>query len=168
MPSIRRACSRALLAILLAGLIVTLETLRPDPAAVQATATRITDPGPEAAPSAPGTYRSASSASSVPITAISIAKPAGTTTDDVLVAMITVRGAPIISAPSGWTLIRSDTSGTVIHQALYRKVAGGSEPASYSFTFDREIAASVGIIAAYSGVDTTTRPATGPRRSRPG
>ena len=46
----------------------------------------------------------------------------------------TVTAAP--TAPSGWTLIRSDTGcGIFGTMASYYKVAGGSEPSSYTWTF---------------------------------
>ena len=46
----------------------------------------------------------------------------------------TVTAAP--TAPSGWTLIRSDTGcGIFGTMASYYKVAGGSEPGSYTWTF---------------------------------
>src|SRR4029077_2616965 len=99
----------------------------------------------------------ATSAASVPITTITIAKPAGVVTNDVLLAAISVRGIPTITPPSGWTLARSDTNGTVMVQSVYWHLAGGSEPANYTFTFNQPVASAVGAIDAYSGVNTTTR-----------
>jgi hypothetical protein len=157
MMSCRRFALRSLIALLLVGLTVPGEALRPDPTAVAAAAVQPSS-SPEAAtpPASPGVYRSASSATSSSILSLTIAKPAGTTTNDVLIAGITVRGTPTITPPAGWTLIRSDANSTTITQALYRKVAGGSEPASYAWTFNHPIVAAVGGIAAYSGVDTST------------
>jgi RHS repeat-associated protein len=156
MPSLFRAAPRLLVALLLVSLTVPLETLRPDPAAVAAAALRRTpDVVEDVPPATPGTYRSATEAASVPVTDITIDKPAGTTTNDVLLAMVSVRGAPVMTPPAGWTLVRADTNGTVMMQSLYQRVAGGSEPASYTFSFDREVAAAIGVVAAYSGVDTT-------------
>jgi hypothetical protein len=79
--------------------------------------------------------------------------PAGTTADDVLLAAVTVRGTPTITPPPGWTLVRTDTRGTALRQAVFVHVAGGGEPPSYSWTFSQALTA-VGTIAAYSGVDT--------------
>jgi RHS repeat-associated protein len=153
----RRSAVRALVAVLLVSLTIPAEVLTPDPAAVAAAAARPHRSAEFAAPpAAPGVYRSASSAATAPITSHTIAKPAGVVTNDVLVAGITMRGAPTITAPSGWTLVRSDASGSTVTQAVYRKVAGGSEPASYTWTFGAPIDGVVGAIAAYSGVNTTT------------
>jgi len=152
---IRRAAVEALIALLLVTLSIPAGVLDPDPAAVQAAARRSAEPE-AAAPATPGTYRSTSSATSTPVTTIAISKPAGVTTDDVLLAGISVRGNPTITPPTGWTLVRSDASTTVLLQSVYVKVATGSEPASYSWTFSVPIASAVGGIAAHSGVDTTT------------
>jgi hypothetical protein len=150
-----RSALRAVIALLLVSLTVPLEVLQPDPGAVQAAALR-PDHSDAVRLATPGTYRSASSATSVPVNTIAINKPAGVTTNDVLLAGISVRGNPTITAPSGWTLVRSDASGTTLLQSVYRKVATGSEPASYTWTFSEPIASAVGGIAAYSGVNTTT------------
>jgi hypothetical protein len=152
---IRRVAGEALIALLLVTLGIPAGVLDPDPAAVEAAALRPRQPEAET-PATPGTYRSTSSATSVPVNTIVIDKPAGVTTNDVLLAGISVRGNPTITPPSGWTLVRSDTSTTVLLQSVYRKVAGGSEPASYSWTFSEPIGSAVGGIAAYSGVATTT------------
>src|SRR5574338_1038351 len=135
MSAMFRAAPRLLVALLLVTLTIPLETLQPDPAAVAAAAVVATNDEEQAPPATPGVDRSTSSATSTPITSLTVSKPTGTTTNDVLVAAVTVRGAPTITAPSGWTLIRSDASGTALSQALYRKVAGGSEPSSYAWTF---------------------------------
>jgi parallel beta helix pectate lyase-like protein len=60
-----------------------------------------------------------------------------------------------ITAPTGWTLIRRDSSpsGYVsLSQALYFKVAGAGEPASYTWSFWPSTGATATIVA-YSGVD---------------
>jgi RHS repeat-associated protein len=107
-------------------------------------------------PATPGTFRAATSAASVPITSITVGKPAGVTTNDLLLGAITVRSNLAITPPAGWTLVRSDASGTTITQAIYRKVAGASEPANYTWTFAGPVTGTVGAIVAYSGVNTTT------------
>jgi hypothetical protein len=78
---------------------------------------------------------------------------------DVLVAAVAARlspGSPL-AQPSGWTLVRRDEcSGpnrTVLTQALFYRVASGSEPASYTFSFAAPTGAA-GSVLAYSGVDT--------------
>lgn len=107
-------------------------------------------------PATPGTFRAATSAASVPITSITVAKPAGVTTNDVLLGAVTVRSALAITPPAGWTLVRSDVNGSSITQAVYSRVAGGSEPPNYTWTFAGPVTGTVGAIDAYSGVNTTT------------
>jgi hypothetical protein len=51
--------------------------------------------------------------------------------------------------------VRSDARATTFSQALYVHVAGGSEPASYTWTFGSSQTA-LGTIAAFSGVDTNS------------
>ena len=75
---------------------------------------------------------------------------------DVLLATVDYRGAAVIAAvPAGWQLVRTDLNGTAVRKATYVRVAGGSEPASYVWGFDRRPSA-VGSILAYSGVSGST------------
>ncbi|MCA1807743.1 MAG: hypothetical protein LC687_07845, partial [Actinobacteria bacterium] len=83
---------------------------------------------------------------------IVINKPSGTAEGDVLVAFIRFSGGASVTA-SGWTEVDSNTAYHKIFM-LY-KVAGSSEPATYSFEPDAFVTAS-GIIMRFSGVDTTT------------
>lgn len=77
-----------------------------------------------------------------------------------MLAAIAVRlpaGAPI-ATPPGWTLIRRDNNDPLyasLAQALYFKVVGSSEPASYTWTwrFSQPVGAA-GAIATYGGVDS--------------
>ncbi len=80
-------------------------------------------------------------------------KPAGTVAGDVLIAAVTVRSTPTITAPVGWTTVRTDTRGNALRQAVFVHVAAPGEPTSYTWTFSQALTA-VGTIAAYSGVDT--------------
>ncbi len=61
------------------------------------------------------------------------------------------------TAPAGWTLVRknSNTGGASLTQVVYFRVAGPSEPASYSWTLPFSTAAA-GAILAYSGLDTAS------------
>ena len=90
-------------------------------------------------------------------TSLAISGPASTVPNDVMLASIDARGGTgtAITAPSGWTLVRRDNSGTRLAKATYYKVAGASEPASYTWTFSPSVRASGGIVA-YSNVATTT------------
>jgi hypothetical protein len=103
------------------------------------------------------TFRSASSANA-DTGSFTINKPAGTTANDVMVAAIAVRPeTATITAPSGWTLAgRLDNSNSNQNSlAVYYKVAGGAEPASYTWSFSTSTGASGGIMT-FSNVNTTT------------
>lgn len=83
---------------------------------------------------------------------MTIGKPAGVSSGDVLVAFISTTGATVTSPPSGWSLIRSELSSSGYRLYAYSHVAGGSEPASYDWTFSADTE-SLGAIVAYTGVD---------------
>jgi RHS repeat-associated protein len=104
-------------------------------------------------------FRSASSAAVDGSGSLSISKPAGTSQNDVLVASISVRPTSVpITPPSGWTLVsRYDNSGSPTgYLATYIKVAGASEPASYTWTLGCcSGTGSAGGIQAFTGVDTS-------------
>jgi hypothetical protein len=89
---------------------------------------------------------------------LTINKPTGTVQNDVMIASIGVRpNTAAITAPSGWTLVRRiDNANSAANSlAVYSKVAGASEPASYSWTFNTSTG-SAGGIQTFTGVDTTT------------
>ncbi len=103
-------------------------------------------------------YRAAASAGATSGTlSLTINKPTGTVSGDVMIAAITVRPyTATITAPSGWTLIRqtSQSTGTTSTQATYWKAAGGSEPTSYAFTFSASTGSAGGISTFYN-INTT-------------
>lgn len=83
---------------------------------------------------------------------------AATNAGDLLVAQVAVRGVGCasISAPTGWTLVRCEASGTTVAQAVYWKVATAADIAqsfAWSFGSNRRAA---GAIAVYQGVDTAS------------
>lgn len=82
-----------------------------------------------------------------------ITKPTGVAEGGLMVATVTAAGTGAVTTPSGWTVIKSLT-GTTLRQVTYYKVAGGSEPASYSWSLGSSRAASGGIVD-YSGVNQT-------------
>src|SRR6266404_3471303 len=100
--------------------------------------------------------RASASVSGFNGTSLSISKPAGVVAGDVLVASVDAAGGSgtTITAPSGWTLIRRDDSGTTLAMATYYKVAGSSEPASYSWGLGSSNVGAGGGIIAYANVDT--------------
>ena len=84
---------------------------------------------------------------------LTISKPTGAVAGDVLVAQLVVNSSSTtITPPSGWTLIRSTSSGSSVIMASYDKVAGASEPSSYRWTFN-VIQPATGGISDYIGVD---------------
>ena len=88
----------------------------------------------------------------------------GAVEHDLMLAFVAVgeTGAtqPTFTPPAGWTLVDSEfdsASGPAnyVKAAVYRKIAGASEPSTYTFTTDLATSSRFGvIIAAYSGVDT--------------
>ena len=75
-----------------------------------------------------------------------------------MIAAIGVRPpTATITASAGWILVRriNNASGTANGLAIYRKVAGASEPASYSWTISGSTN-TVGGIQSFSGVDTAS------------
>jgi len=105
-------------------------------------------------PPSPGiTFRSASSAQNPTSTTLTINRPAGVIAGDVMVAGIGIRGAPSITAPAGWSLVRTDAAGTYTTQAIYDRVVTASEPASYTWSFSGSVPAAGGI-SDYQGVNT--------------
>ncbi|HLF79735.1 MAG TPA: RHS repeat-associated core domain-containing protein [Dehalococcoidia bacterium] len=104
-------------------------------------------------------FRAASSAGAASgVTSLVVNKPSGVAQNDVMVASIAVRPkTAVITPPSGWTLVRrsNNSNSNTNSLAVYTKVAGSSEPSSYTWTFDTSTG-SAGGIQAFSGVDTTT------------
>ncbi len=78
--------------------------------------------------------------------------PVGTSADDVLVACLVLNGSNVSAPPAGWTQFATLTNISNPHVFGYYRVAGASEPASYTWTLAKSVAHSVGI-ARYSGVD---------------
>jgi hypothetical protein len=90
-------------------------------------------------------------------TTVTVNKPAGTISGDVLLALVTNRGANAApsTVPSGWTLLDSagSSTGDIMWAGLYYLVAGGSEPADYTWSGFTD-SCSGGMIAV-SGADTS-------------
>jgi large repetitive protein len=102
-------------------------------------------------------FRSSSFAQNGGATSLVVTRPANLGSDDIMIAVITVRGAPAITPPSGWTLIRTDASGTDLKQATYFKWVDGTVGASFAWSFSAKVPVSGGIVA-YSGVDVSVDP----------
>ena len=115
-----------------------------------ATLPLIIDPTFVTVDTAAGSYTSGST--------IDLPVPATVATDDLMIAQIAYNatGGGIITPPAGWTLI-DETGGNGVTQALYRRIATASEPASYSFTLSSGATdTAAGAITLYDGVDTTS------------
>ena len=92
--------------------------------------------------------------STQPVSAITLATPLGIQSGDVIVAQILVydgSGTNVPSAPAGWTVIRHDTVNgqNKMTSWLYYKVAGSSEPESYTWNLAPQYAA--GVMGAWRG-----------------
>ena len=103
---------------------------------------------------------------------LTVPRPATTAAGDVLLASVHARlsGDVSITPPNGWNLIRRDSSApdySSLTQALYYKVAGSSEPASYSWTWS-STATAAGAILDFKGIDQSAADRFAQRRvSRP-
>ncbi len=101
-------------------------------------------------------YRSAASANSggAAATSIVITKPSGVVSGDVMLAAVSFQtGNNTVTPPSGWTLVRHIGDG--FGMDVYRKTAGGSEPANYTWSFLTADKLAGGIVA-FSGVNGTS------------
>ncbi len=101
-------------------------------------------------------FRSSTCGQNTGATTLTLNKPAGTVAGDLLVAHIGTANGPAMTAPSGWTQVPGLAGIVNADQRLvsWYRIAGASEPASYTFTTG-VTDANTGGIAAYSGVDTT-------------
>src|SRR6266699_2090333 len=87
---------------------------------------------------------------------LTIGLPAGTRSGDVMVAHVIVHPAGnTITPPAGWSPVLRQDSPSAISTVSYVKVAGSSEPETYTWSFGTSGQASGGI-ASYIGVNTTT------------
>ncbi|MCC6458270.1 MAG: hypothetical protein IT328_25175 [Caldilineaceae bacterium] len=88
-------------------------------------------------------------------TTLTIAQPLTMTAGDFLLAQIAFHTgvSATIDPPEGWTLVLRTDNASDIGQAIYSKVAGGTEPASYIWTFSSGQTRAAGGILRYTGVD---------------
>lgn len=89
-------------------------------------------------------------------TSLTITKPTGVVSGDIMIANIATRNSGANPSLAGWTLISGAAiDGGTTRGALLYKVAGGSEPANYTFTLGAGSNNNEGTIVAFSGVDVT-------------
>lgn len=86
-------------------------------------------------------------------TGLTVPRPTGVAAGDLLLSTVTVGSTTVsLTPPTGWALVVNASEGTDIRTLVYRRVAGSSEPASYSWTFSGS-ARALGAVLAYQGVD---------------
>jgi hypothetical protein len=98
--------------------------------------------------------RSVSTKSTKDTTTLTVNKPSGLATGDLMIAGLDVIGTPTITPPAGWTAVRTDTNGARMRQAVFYRVASSSEPKSYSWQFSTK-GSTAAIVLAYRGAATT-------------
>jgi len=89
-------------------------------------------------------------------TTIVVTKPTGTVSGHVMLAQVAAYAGVTITPPSGWTLVQGGGTSGGLEYGVYVRVAGGSEPASYTWTFNTSVSNAVAAIATYSGVNNAT------------
>lgn len=93
------------------------------------------------------TYVQSASAAGTTAT-LTINKPSGTTTNDVLVATVSGAGTNAVNAPVGWTQLAStSTASATMRTTTWYKVATAAEGASYAFTSSAARNMTGGIVA---------------------
>ncbi|HSE81724.1 MAG TPA: Ig-like domain-containing protein, partial [Gaiellaceae bacterium] len=101
------------------------------------------------------THRAAQTASTAASTSLTVTVPAGVEANDLLVAHIARSGNAAINTPSGWTAAGGTNNGSFLRQATFYRVADGSEPASYTWTWTVTQPAAGGM-SAYYGVKASS------------
>ncbi|MCR9247917.1 MAG: Ig-like domain-containing protein [bacterium] len=104
------------------------------------------------------TLRGATTAGADNPAALTLAVPAGTEADDLLVAAIAIRPATAsITPPAGWVLVRRiDNSSSIANSlAIYRRRATAAEPADYPWSVSANSGVA-GTMSAWIGVDPDT------------
>ncbi|MFO1055093.1 MAG: Ig-like domain-containing protein [Planctomycetota bacterium] len=106
----------------------------------------------------PIVLRSVSSATGASgLLSLNLGKPVNLQDGDVLIAAVCVRpSSATVTAPAGWTLIRRTNSSSPGSSSLltYRRVAGPTEPASWTWSFSTS-QGSAGCVLTLQGVDTS-------------
>lgn len=125
-------------------------------ATVTTAALVLTTAGPAGA--TPGVWQSEQHASGISVSSRVVTAPTGIQSGDFLLAQVTTNheNQSGVGAPTGWTTgcVSPADATHPISTALYYRVAGGSEPSSYTWTFPAGSSAVVAI-SRYTGIDTT-------------
>lgn len=114
-------------------------------------------------------FRSAAENYATTGTSLTITKPSGTASGDLLVAVIYFNGnSNTITPPSGWTSIGGfSTFSSGATSEWYYKIAGGSEPADYTWTGTSSNRNS-GVVATFTGSFTGDPTDSGPNTNTSG
>lgn len=89
-------------------------------------------------------------------TSYTINKASGVTTNDVMIATVSARGNITVTPPSGWTVQHQAHNSSGHTLCVMTRVAGGSEPASWTGSFSGSINTLNTQCVAYRNVNTTT------------
>lgn len=88
-------------------------------------------------------------------TSVTVTKPTGTVQGDAMFAIVSGYQSVSVTAPSGWNLLASAVdSGTALRVRTYTKLAGGSEPSNYTWTWSGTGGSISAIHITCSGVGT--------------
>ena len=91
------------------------------------------------------------------VSSCTMSKPTGTIKDDVMIAAFQFAQGSSVTPPTGWNVIvRTDDTTNSMSVISYYKVAGASEPASYTWTLAPTSGWCTGGIHSYVGVSTST------------
>lgn len=111
-------------------------------------------PAPTPAPTSTGVGFVAAKSGSTTGAALDVATPA-TGAGQVTVLGLSTRGAPTVTAPAGWTLVRTDTSSTTMRQSVFVKVATAAAAAGTARFALSSSQSATWTASTYSGVSTS-------------
>ncbi len=87
----------------------------------------------------------------VPVSQVTVGRPEGTQENDLLVAHVSVwaGSTPTITPPPGWELVTSQSlqPNHPLITYIYKKVAGASEPSTYTWSLNIEVVVAVAVVA---------------------
>ncbi len=89
-------------------------------------------------------------------TTLVVNKPSGTASGDVLVSIFCVPQGQTITNPSGFTTLNTQNASTGVVIRTAYKVAGGSEPTTYTWTRSSSGNTKAATMLAFRGVDTSS------------
>jgi hypothetical protein len=129
----------------------------PPPTSPPPTSPPPTSPPPTTSPTFVGAAAVSNDGTTTGTTSLLLTYPAGTQAGDVVVTAVTARGAPVVTAPAGWTLVRRDVNSTTAASVVFSHVVSSTESltASQTITLGSAHSAAATIVT-YRGVSTVT------------